>query len=69
VATARRALRYAVRRLAGIIKPPVTVTESRTPMIIDRDVLVVVRDGSVLRANCYRLPTDDTVPVIMCAHP
>jgi hypothetical protein len=23
----------------------------------------------VLRVNCYRLPTDEPVPVIMCAHP
>jgi hypothetical protein len=37
-------------------------------MIIDRD-MPVVRDGCVLRVNCYRLPTDDPVPVIMCAHP
>jgi predicted acyl esterase len=38
-------------------------------MIIDRDVPVVVRDGCVLRVDCYRPPPDEPVPVIMCAHP
>jgi predicted acyl esterase len=47
-----------------MIRPPVTVTESRTSMIIDRDVPVVVRDGYVLRVNCYRPQTDEPVPVI-----
>lgn len=63
------AFRYALRRLAGMINPPVTVTESRTPMIIERDVPVIVRDGCVLRVNCYRPPTDEPVAVIMCTHP
>jgi predicted acyl esterase len=63
------ALRYAVQRLAGIVSPPVTVVEPHTPLVIDRDVPVSVRDGTVLRVNCYRPVTDEPVPVIMCAHP
>jgi predicted acyl esterase len=49
-----------------MINPPVRVTESQTPMIIDRDVLVAVRDGCF---DCYRPPTDEPIPVIMCGHP
>jgi hypothetical protein len=60
---------YATTRLAGILDPPVTVVQPASPMIIDRDVAVVSRDGTTLRVNCYRPVSDDPVPVLLCAHP
>ena len=61
--------RYAVRRLASFVSPPITVLEPQTSMIVDDDVPITVRDGTVLRVNCYPPVTDEPVPVIMCAHP
>ena len=43
-----------MRRLASILSPPVTVLEPQTSMIVDNDVPITVRDGTVLRVNCYR---------------
>src|SRR5215218_9960034 len=64
------ALRYAASRVRGIARPPVTVTEPPPGIRIDRDVEVVVRDGTVLRVNVFRPEgTEGPVPVIMCAHP
>jgi uncharacterized protein len=63
------AARYAMVRLAGILDPPVTVVQPTSPMIIDRDVAVVSRDGTMLQVNCYRPVSDNPVPVLLCAHP
>jgi hypothetical protein len=64
------ALRYAVSRVRGIVRPPVAVTEPPPGIRIDRDVEVAVRDGTVLRANVFRPErAEGPVPVIMCAHP
>jgi uncharacterized protein len=57
---------YALKRVAGIIQPPVTVTEPVTPMIIDHDVPVTVRDGlhparQLLPAHNGRAGTSDHV--------
>jgi len=45
---------HALARLRGIAKPPVTVTEPLDSIIIDRDVEVSTRDGTVLRVNVFR---------------
>ncbi len=50
------------------MRPDVEVTPA-PPMVVDWDVPVRVRDGTVLRVNVFR-PTDGKpVPVIMAAHP
>ena len=62
-------LGYAFARLRGFAKPPVTVTEAPDDVVIDHDVEVHSRDGTILRVNVYRAPGDERRPVIVCAHP
>ncbi|HZC51801.1 MAG TPA: CocE/NonD family hydrolase [Mycobacterium sp.] len=62
------ALRYALGRLRGIAKPPVTVTDPPRDILIDTDVEVPTRDGTVLRINVFR-HSDVTRPVILSIHP
>src|SRR5947209_6906104 len=63
------ALRYALGRLRGIAKPPVTVTDPARDILIDTDVEVPTRDGTVLRINVFRQSDDVTRPVILSIHP
>jgi predicted acyl esterase len=58
-----------VRRLAGFARPHVTISDPPSGVIVDRDVPIVVRDGTTLRANVFRPASGDPVPVVMCAHP
>ena len=62
------ALRYALERIRGIAKPPITVTDPPHDIIIDRDVGVGTRDGTRLRINVFR-KYDDARPVILSIHP
>ncbi len=61
------ALRYALSRVRGIAKPPVTVTDPPADINIDRDVEVATRDGTVLRINVFR--EAGARPVILSIHP
>jgi predicted acyl esterase len=64
------AARYALARLRGIARPPVTVYEPAAGSVVsDLDVAVAVRDGTLLRVNVYRPPGDGPFPVLLCAHP
>ncbi|OBI11942.1 hydrolase [Mycobacterium sp. E2327] len=63
------ALRYALTRLRGIVKPPITVTPAPAGVLVERDVGVPTRDGTVLRINVYRTPDDTARPVILSVHP
>ncbi|MGO9692750.1 MAG: CocE/NonD family hydrolase [Mycobacterium sp.] len=67
------ALRYALGRLRGIAKPPVTVTDSPTDVAVERDIAVPTRDGTVLRINAVwkgnRSKEDGARPVILSIHP
>ena len=63
------AARYAVGRLRGIVKPPVTVTDPPAGIVADRDVTVATRDGTVLRINVFRRDGDPARPVILSIHP
>lgn len=66
---AKADLAYVLRRIARLLRPPVTITPAPDNVIFDRDVEIRVRDGTILRANIFR-PTDQgRYPVIMCAHP
>jgi uncharacterized protein len=62
------ALRYALDRIRGVAKPPVTVTDPPADIVIDRDVGVPTRDGTVLRINVFR-KDDGARPVILSIHP
>ncbi|WP_118915934.1 CocE/NonD family hydrolase [Mycobacterium shigaense] len=62
------ALRYAVQRIRGFARPPITVTEAPTDIVIDRDVEVPTRDATVLRINVFR-NGDNARPVIVSIHP
>lgn len=63
------ALRYALSRLRGLARPPVTVTEPPADMVVERDVGVPTRDGTVLRINVVRRPGNAARPVILSIHP
>ncbi|MGD9890603.1 MAG: CocE/NonD family hydrolase [Dehalococcoidia bacterium] len=60
---------YALDRLRRAIAPPVTITPPPRGVRFERDVPVMVRDGTTLRVNVFRPATDGRYPVIMCAHP
>jgi hypothetical protein len=66
-------VRRAVRRVRLAVRPLVTITDPPDGIAVDRDVEVVVRDGTVLRADVYRVAGSSGVPaptpVLMCAHP
>lgn len=62
------ALRYARDKLRGMAKPPVTVTDPPSDLVVDRDVEVPTRDGTVLRINVFRTQAGPR-PVILSIHP
>ncbi|HZA11739.1 CocE/NonD family hydrolase, partial [Mycobacterium sp.] len=62
-------LGYALARLRGFVKPPVTVTAARADIVTDHDAQVRTRDETILRVNVYRPPGDATHPVVLSAHP
>jgi uncharacterized protein len=62
---------YALRRLAGILRPPVSVYEPGDgSLTVLRDRPVAVRDGTTLRVNVVLPGTGEgRFPVLMSAHP
>ena len=62
-------LRYSIARLRSVVVPPVTVTNPPGDIVVERDLAVPVRDGTVLRANVFRPPGQTRRPVLLCAHP
>jgi predicted acyl esterase len=56
-------------RLAGALKPPLTITPPPAGIRFERDVEVRVRDGTTLRVNVFRPEASGRYPVLMCAHP
>ncbi len=65
----RGALRYAIDRIRCIAKPPITVTDPPTDVLVETDVSVPTRDGTALRINVYRKADDVARPVIVSIHP
>ena len=63
------ALRYALERIRGVAKPPVTVTDPPTDIAVDRDVSVPTRDGTALRINVFRKADGGARPVVLSIHP
>lgn len=67
--TAAGPLGRARRRIRNIARPNVDVTPPPEDVLLDRDVEVVVRDGTTLRVNVFRPEGDGQHPVLMSAHP
>ena len=64
------ALRYALARVRGAVRPPVHVSEPAAGAVITlHDEPVPMRDGVRLRVNVYRPAGDGPFPVLVCAHP
>jgi predicted acyl esterase len=64
------AARYALRRLPGLLSPPVSVYEPAPDSVsVLRDLPVVVRDGTTLRVNVALPAGGGRFPVLMSAHP
>ena len=64
------AARYALERLRGFARSPVDVYAAEpTALVIDNNVAIPTRDGTVLRANVYRPPDAGPFAVLLCAHP
>jgi predicted acyl esterase len=61
--------RYATGRLRGIVSPPVEITPPPPGILLEHDIEVAVRDGTILRVNVFRPERDGSYPVMMCAHP
>jgi uncharacterized protein len=61
---------YALRRLPGLLRPPVSVYEPAPDSLsVLRDLPVVVRDGTTLRVNVVLPAGGGRFPVLMSAHP
>src|SRR5260221_11932278 len=66
----RGALRYALRRLPGLLRPAVEVYEPATGSLeMLRDLPVAVRDGTILRVNVVLPAGRSRFPVLISAHP
>jgi uncharacterized protein len=64
------AVRYAARRLAGLLHPPVEVYEPAAGSLsVLRDLPVAVRDGTTLRVNVVLPAGGGRFPVLLSAHP
>jgi uncharacterized protein len=63
------ALRYALDRIRGVAKPPVTVTDPPADIVVEGDINVPTRDGTVLRINVFRKNNGVARPVILSIHP
>jgi predicted acyl esterase len=64
------AARHALKRLWGLLHAQVDVYEAPPgAVVVDHDVAVTTRDGTVLRVNVHRPRGDGPFPVLMCAHP
>ncbi|MEZ0365304.1 CocE/NonD family hydrolase [Mycobacterium sp. pUA109] len=64
------ALRYALTRLAGLLRCPVDVYPPPPgAVLLERDVAVTARDGTVLRVNVHLPSGAGPFPVLLSAHP
>jgi uncharacterized protein len=63
------ALRYALARIRGVAKPPITATQAPADIVVERDVEVPTRDGTVLRINVIHESGNVARPVILSIHP
>ena len=67
---AQGAVRYALRRVPGLLRPPVDVYEPEPgSLTMLRDLPVTVRDGTTLRVNVVLPAGARPFPVLLSAHP
>jgi uncharacterized protein len=62
-------LAYILGRIAQVIRPNVQITDPPNGIVVERDVPIAMRDGTILRANVFRPAGDGPFPTVMCAHP
>jgi hypothetical protein len=62
-------LSYAAARLWGMAFPNIKVTLPAAGIRFERDVPVLLRDGTTLRANVFRPNDPGRFPVLMSVHP
>ncbi|KTC71675.1 Cocaine esterase [Legionella birminghamensis] len=62
-------LAYILKRIKRIFLPPTDVHEPQTPMIIEKDRRIPLRDGVHISVNIYRPDDNQSHPVILCFHP
>jgi hypothetical protein len=62
-------LAYVLGRIGQIIRPNVDIYAPPSDIVIERDVEVTVRDGTILRVNVFRPKGDGPFPTVLCAHP
>jgi hypothetical protein len=61
---------YGWARMREVVHPPVTLVEPAPgSLIVERDVAVMTRDGTVLRVNVHRPLKGTPAPVLLSAHP
>ena len=64
------ALRYALRRVPGLLRPPTDVYQpDADSLTMLRDIPVTVRDGTILRVNVVLPAGPGPFPVLLSAHP
>jgi predicted acyl esterase len=66
---AYRTFSRALRFVGNALAPNVVVTAAPASIVVDWDVPVTVRDGTVLRVNVFRPPGAGPFPVLLSAHP
>jgi len=62
-------LSYALRRVQGILFPPLTITAAPDGAQMESDLEIPMRDGVRLRANLYRPQAPGRYPVLISLHP
>lgn len=62
-------LKYLTKRIWGMISPPIEITTPPSDIIIEKDILVVMRDKIKLSVNIFRPNNKENNPVIICFHP
>lgn len=62
-------LPYLIKRVRGLLSPPITVYQPPADIVVEHDLPVSTRDGIILQANVFRPPGEDRRPVILSIHP
>jgi putative CocE/NonD family hydrolase len=62
-------LPYLIKRVRGLLSPPITVYQPPADIVVEHDLPVSTRDGTILQTNVFRLPGEDRRPVILSIHP
>lgn len=60
---------YIVKRIKNFLLPPLKLRSLPKDIIIEQDVAITVRDGTILRANVFRPVTAGKYPAMLSAHP